>query len=113
MKLLTNKQQNSYENTIFFNIRTGKFVAKYAKDKKYCKVKDHCHYTSEYKGAARKICNLKCSVPKEIPIVFYNGSYYDYHFIMKELEEEFEGQFTCLGKNTEKYITSSTPIEKK
>ena len=33
--------------------------------------------------------NLKVSVAKKIPIVFYNGSNYDYHFIIKELAEEF------------------------
>ena len=58
------------------------------------------------------ICNLKYSVPKKIYIVFHNGSNFDYHFIMKELAEEFEGQFICLGKNTEIYITFSIPIEK-
>ena len=36
---------------------------------------------------------------------FYNGYNYDYHFIIKELAEEFEGQFTSLGENTTKYIT--------
>ena len=45
-------------------------------------------------------CNLKYSVPKEIPIVFENGSNYDYHF--KDLPEEFEQKFSCLGENTEK-----------
>ena len=41
-----------------------------------------------------------------------NGSTYDYHFIIKELAEEFEWQFECLGENTEKYITFSVPIKK-
>ena len=45
-------------------------------------------------------------------MVFHNYSTYDYHFIIKELEEEFEGQFECLGGNTEKYITFSVPIKK-
>ena len=45
-------------------------------------------------------------------MVFYNGSYYDYHFIIKYLAEEFEKQFTCLGESTEKFITFSVPIEK-
>ena len=46
-------------------------------------------------------------------LVFHNGSTYDYHFIMKELAEEFEGAFECLGENTkEKYITFSVPIKK-
>ena len=37
---------------------------KYLKDKKYSKVRDHCHYTGEYRGAANTICNLKYSVPR-------------------------------------------------
>ena len=36
----------------------------------------------------------------------------DYHLIIKELSEEFEGQFECLGENTEEYITFSVPIKK-
>ena len=47
-------------------------------------------------------------MPKETPIVLHNGSSYDYHFIIKELVEEFEGQFTCLLV----YITFSVLIEK-
>ena len=82
-------------------------------DKKNYKVRDHCHYTGKYRGAAHNICNLRYKVPKEIPIVFHNGSTYDYHFIIKELVKESEGNFECLGKNTEKYITFLVPIKKK
>ena len=82
-------------------------------DKKQQKVKDHCHCTGKYRGAAHNICNLRYKVPKEIPVVFHNGSTYDYHFIIKELVKEFEGNFDCLGENTEKYLTFSVPIKKK
>ena len=81
-------------------------------DKKHYKVKDHCHYTGKYRGAAHNICNLRCRIPKEIPIVFHNGSTYDYHFIIKELVKECDGNFECLGENTEKYITLSVPLTK-
>ena len=81
-------------------------------DKKHYKVKDHCHYTGKYRGAAHNICNLRYIIPKEIPIVFHNGSTYDYHFIINELVKEFDVNFECLGKNTEKYITFSVPIKK-
>ena len=54
-------------------------------DKKNYKVRDYCHNTSKYRDAAHNICNLRYKVPKEIPIVFHNGSTYDYHFIIKEL----------------------------
>ena len=99
-------------------IKSKKFVI-YAKKistddngKKYQKVRDHCYYTGEYRGAAHNICNARYKTPKEIPVVFHNGSTYDYHFIIKELAEEFEGQFECLGGNAEKYITFSVPIKK-
>ena len=64
----------------------------------------------KYRGAAH-VCNLNYKTPKEIPVVFHNGSTYDYHFIIKELAEEFNGHFECLGENTEKYITFSVPIQ--
>ena len=47
MKLLTNKQQKLYENAKIFYICKEKFEDKYAKDKKYCKVRDHWYYTGE------------------------------------------------------------------
>ena len=75
--------------------------------------RDHCHYTGKYRGAAHNICNLRCKVPKEIPVVFHNGSTYGYHFIIKKLVKEFGGNFDCLGENTEKYITFSVPLKKK
>ena len=65
-----------------------------------------------YRDAAHNICNLRYRIPKEIPIVFHNGSTYDYHFIIKKLVKEFDGNFECSGENTEKYITFSVPIKK-
>ena len=40
------------------------------------------------------ICNLKYNIPKNIHIAFHNISNYDYHFIIKELAEEFKNQFS-------------------
>ena len=48
------------------------------------------------------IYNLKCSVPKEIPIVFHDGSNNSCQFIRKQLADKFKNQFTRLGENTEK-----------
>ena len=73
--------------------------SKKAKDKNYQKVRDYCHYTGKYRGTAHHTCNLKLNVPNKIPVVFHNGANYDYHFIIKELANEFEGQFEYLGEN--------------
>ena len=52
------------------------------------------------------------NTPREIPVLFHNGSSYDYHFIIKGLAKESDGDFECLGENKEKYITFSVPIKK-
>ena len=44
--------------------------------------------------------------------LIYNGSNYDYQFIIKELKEEYKKQFSCLRENTQEYITFVVPIEK-
>ena len=79
----------------------------------YQKVRYHCPYTGKYRGAVHSICDLKLKVPNEIFVVSHNGSNYDYHFIIKELANKFEGQFECLGENKEKYKPFSVPIKKK
>ena len=77
------------------------------------KVRDHCHFTGKYRGAAHNTCNLRYKIPKNIPVIFHNGSTYDCHFILKKLACESEGNFECLGENTEKYITFSVPVKKR
>ena len=61
MKLLTRRQQESYENAKICYIRKEKFESKYLKDKKHRKVRDHCHQTGEYRDTAHSTCNLKYS----------------------------------------------------
>ena len=51
-------------------------------------------------------------MPKDISVVFHSELIYDYHFIIKELAKEFEGEFNSLGGNTEIYKTYSVPITK-
>ena len=80
--------------------------------KRMCKVKDHCHFTGKYCGAANSSCNLHYKVLKVIPVVFHNGSTYDNHFIIRQLAQDFNGYFSCIGENNEKYISFSISIIK-
>ena len=107
---LTKKEEGNYNNQNVCYICKNKIDKS---DKKNHKVRDHCHYSGKYRGAAHNICNLRYKIPKEIPIIFHNGSTYDYYFIKRELVKELEGNFECLGENTEKYITFSVPIKKR
>ena len=78
----------------------------------YNKVREHCHYTGKYRGVAHSICDLRYKIQKEISVEIYNGSRYDYNFIIKELAKDFKGQWECLGENPEKYITFCVLIGK-
>ena len=76
----------------------------------YWNIRDHCHYTGKFIGAAHSISNLHYKVPLEIHVKIHNASIYDYHFMIKELTEEFKSQFEYLGENREKYIAFSLSI---
>ena len=104
---LTDEENRSYENQKFCHVCRKLFT----KDDK--KVKDHCHFTGKYRGAAHNKCNMNYKITKDIPIVFHNLSSYDGHFIIKELANEFDGGLECLGENIEKYISFSVKINKK
>ena len=117
MMPLTDKETKSYEKQKVCYICKKEFGTN-ENDKNasklYHKVRNHCHYTGKFRGAALRnisIC-IRYKTPKEIPVVFHNSSTYDNHFIIKQLGKEFDGQFECLGENAEKYITFSVPIKK-
>ena len=72
-------------------------------------VRDHCHITGKYRGAAHNACNLKLRLnPKTttIPVVFHNLRGYDSHLLMQAISR-VEGRVSCIPNNTEKYISFS------
>ena len=83
MILLTYEENKSYKKKNICCMCKKEFSTD--DDKKYHKVRDHCHYTGKYRGAAHNVCNLTYQTLKEIPKVFRNGSTYDYNFLMNEL----------------------------
>ena len=90
---LTNNKLKAHREAKICYICGKFFIKKLFHDINYQKVRDHCHYTGKHRGPAHSICILKFNVQNEIPVVFHNGSKYDYHFIIKELANEFEGPF--------------------
>ena len=112
---LNSNEQTHYETSKYCHICRKKFCNnenEKSKYKLYHKVRDHDHYTGKFRGAAHNICNLRYSTTKEIPVVFHNGSTYDFHLIINELAKEFGGNINCLGENMEKYITFNVPLRK-
>ena len=73
------------------------------------KVRDHCHFTGKYRGAAHNKCNLQFKKPKFTPVIFHNLSGYDSHLFVKNLGKS-EGNIKCIPNNEEKYISFSKEI---
>ena len=72
-------------------------------------VRDHCHITGKYRGAAHNACNLKLRINSKtttIPVVFHNLRGYDSHLLMQAMSK-VEGKVSCIPNNTEKYISLS------
>ena len=109
---LTKEEFKSHQEAKNCYICGRRILKKLSKSMNYRNVRDHCQYIGKYRGGVHSIFNLKFNALIEIPVVFRNGSSYDYHFIIKELANEFEEKFECLEENTEKYINFSVPIEK-
>ena len=87
-------------------------LKKLNKDKNFQKVREHCHFTSKYRGAAHSICNLRFNMPNKILAVFHGGLNYNYHLIVKELANKFEEQLECLVENKESFKHFSVSLEK-
>ena len=74
------------------------------------KVKDHCHLTGKYRGAAHQECNLKYKEPSFIPVIFHNLSGYDAHLFIKQLGAVASGDINCIANTEEKYISFTKKI---
>ena len=88
------------------------YVKRFCDDKNKKIVRYHCYYTGKFRGA-HSVCNLRYKVPKEIPVVFHNGSTYDYHFIIKKLAKEFEGELNAQRKIQKNILIFQCRLKKK
>ena len=76
---MTIQDENNYQNS------QDSLICNEKLDEDKDKVRDHCHITGKYRGAAHSQCNLKLKIPRKIPIIFHNLGY-DGHLIFRELK---------------------------
>ena len=99
---LTSAEQKSFEEANICHICNCEL--------KKDKVRDHCHFTGQYRGAAHNKCNLMCKKPKVLPVIFHNLQGYDAHLFIKQLAR-LEGKLDCIPSTEEKYISFSKTIK--
>ena len=67
------------------------------------KVRDHCHVTSKFRGAAHWYCNINFQLTKKVPVIFQNLKSYDSHLIFSELNK-FNVKISAIPNELEKYM---------
>ena len=73
------------------------------------RVRDHCHLSGKFRGAAQEVCNLKYKVPTFFPVVFHNLSGYNNHLFIKTLRNS-EGDISCITKHDENNISFTKQV---
>ena len=69
------------------------------------KVRDHCHISGKFRGAAHSACNAGLHYRYiKIPIFFHNLKGYESHFIISAINSEFEGRIEVIAQNSQKFI---------
>ena len=69
---LTNEENEPYRKQKVCHICKKEFSTN-GNDKNYYKLREHCHYTGKYRGAAHNVCNLRHKTLKKIHVVFHSG----------------------------------------
>ncbi|XP_043471597.1 uncharacterized protein LOC122504515 [Leptopilina heterotoma] len=105
MTALTPQEINDFKQATICHICHEKIQASEKK------VRDHCHLTGKYRGAAHESCNLNYQDCQTIPVVFHNLSGYDAHFIIHAISTSFEGKIDLLPINKEKYISFTKHVK--
>ena len=67
------------------------------------KVRDHCHLTGKFRGAAHWSCNINLRLTKKVPVIFHNMRGYDSHLIFRELNK-FDVKIDAIPNGLEKYM---------
>ena len=67
------------------------------------KVRDHCHVTGKFRGAAQFSCNANCKLSKKVPVIFHNLKGYDSHLIIQEISN-INVKVSVIPNGLEKYM---------
>ncbi|KAK3108933.1 hypothetical protein FSP39_019099 [Pinctada imbricata] len=96
---LSEEEQTEFENSTHCHICENVIID--------TKVRDHCHVSGRYRGAACSNCNLNFRHPKFIPVIFHNLKNFDAHILCQSIGLFKEEEIKCIPNNMQKYVSFS------
>ena len=91
------------EEEHFFQQSNSCWISKKLIDHDDEKVRDHCHVTGKFRGAAHCNCNINLHFTKKVPVIFHNLRGCDSHLIFNELDK-FDVKISVIPNGLEKYM---------
>ena len=96
---MTKEEENLFQKS------NSCWICKKRIDNEEEKVRDHCHATGKFRGAAYQNCNVNFQLSKKVPVIFHNLRSYDSHSIFNEFDK-FDVKIKVIPNGLEKYMTS-------
>ena len=107
MRMLTGQQEQSYRSAQVCYLCKKPFT-----EKNY-KVRDHCHVSGFYTGAAHNMCNLRRRQKRFLPVLFHNLRKYDMHHIMKHAIQNFSSwDISPIAQTSETFLALTCFVAK-
>ena len=93
----------SEEEEHLFQQSNSRWIYKKIIDNDEEKVRDHCHVTGKFRGAAHWDCNINLQLTKKFPAIFHNLRGYDSYLIFCELDK-FDVKISVIPNGLKKYM---------
>ena len=103
MKKHFNKNLIMNEEEDLFQKSNNCWICKKLIDNDEDKVRDHCHVTGKFRGAAHRNCNVNFQLTKKVPVIFHNLRGYDSHLIFNEFDKS-DVKINVIPNGLEKYM---------
>ena len=101
--IMVKEEEEEEEEEVQFQSSNICWICKKLTDDDNKKVRDHCHITGKFRGAAHWNCNINLQLTKNVPVIFHNLRGYDSHLIFNELDK-FDVKIKVIPNGLEKYM---------
>ena len=95
--IMSEEEEHSFQQS------NSSWICKKLIDSDEDEVRDYCHVTGKFRGAAHWECNINFQLTKNVSAIFQNLRGNDSHLIFNDLDK-FDGKISVILNGLEKYV---------